>query len=83
MAVNVVENVQGKARVHLPGAFVLLVGLYAACGLLPAAGMWLAFGDTKVAATALAVGFSIACCTLPMLIVQQLRLPIDKLPTRS
>jgi|GEM_PF-3226732 len=82
MAINVVQNVDGKARVKWLGTFVLLVSLYSACGLIPAAGMWLAFGDTKLVGTALAVGFSIACCTLPMLIAQQCRLPIDKLPTR-
>jgi hypothetical protein len=83
MLVNVVENAAGKARVKWQGALLLFAGLYSACGLIPAAGMWLASGDTKLAGTALAVGFSIACCTLPILVLQQLRLPIDRLPSQS
>lgn len=83
MAISVVENVAGRARVNWAGASVLLLGLFAACGLVPAAGMWLAFADAKLVGTALAVGFSIACCSFPMLLVQQMRLPLDKLPTRA
>lgn len=83
MAINVVENVHGKARVRWLGALVLFIGLWTACGLIPAAGMWVAFGDSKLTGTAIAVGFSIACCSFPMLIVQQLRLPIEKVPNAS
>ena len=81
MAINVVENVEGRARVYWSGASVLLLGLFASCGFVPAAGMWLAFSDAKLVGTTLAIGFSIACCSLPMLLIQQLRLPLDKLPT--
>ncbi|MDX1963663.1 MAG: hypothetical protein SFX18_10950 [Pirellulales bacterium] len=82
MAIRVVENVQGKAHLNWLGLFVLFVGLLAACSLIPAAGMLVAFGNWKLAGTALAVGFSIACCSLPMLVIQQIRLPIEKLPIR-
>lgn len=83
MTLNVVENVCGRARVSWPGAAVLFLGLVAACAGVPAAGFWLALGDTKLAGSAIAAGFSIACCSLPLLVTQQLRLPLDRMPTRA
>jgi hypothetical protein len=80
MAINVVENVQGVARVNWTGASVLAIGVLIACAMIPALGMWLAFADAKLVGTAMAVGFSMSCSTLPMLILQQLRLPLDRLP---
>ncbi len=82
MALNVVENVGGRARGSWPGAAVLFLGLVAACAAVPAAGFWLALGDVQLAGSAVAAGFSIACCSLPLLLTQQLRLPLDRLPTR-
>lgn len=61
MTISVVENVYGKARVKWIGAFALFAGLFVACGMTPAVGMWFAFGDPKLVATTLAVGFSMAC----------------------
>ena len=83
MALNVVENVNGRARVSWPGALVLFLGLLAPCSLVPAAGFWLALGDARLAGMAVAVGFSIACCSFPLLLGQQLRLPLDRLPKRD
>ena len=83
MALNVVENVNGRARVSWPGALVLFLGLLAPCALVPAAGFWLALGDARLAGMAVAVGFSIACCSFPLLLGQQLRLPLDRLPKRD
>jgi len=83
MALNVVENVDGQARVSWPGASVLFLGLVMACAAIPAAGLWLAFGDVRLIGSAVAVGFSMACCTFPQLIMQQVRLPLDRLPARN
>ena len=83
MALNVVENVNGRARVSWPGALVLFLGLLAPCALVPAAGFWLVLGDAKLSGMAVAVGFSIACCSFPLLLGQQLRLPLDRLPKRD
>jgi len=80
MSLNVVELVDGKARVNWLGAVALFAGLFAACGLIPSGALWLWLGDVKVAGSALAIGFSMACCSLPMLIAQQLRLPAERLP---
>ena len=82
MVLNVVENVNGRAKVSWPGAAVLFLGLVAACALVPAAGSWLLFGDAKLAGMAVATGFSIACCSFPLLLIQQLRLPLERLPIR-
>lgn len=82
MAINVVENCDGRAQIKWFGVFVLFIGLFVASGLIPATGMWLLLGGTKPAGMALAIGFFIACCTFPMLVLQQLRLPIDRLPIR-
>ena len=83
MALNAVENVKGQARVSWPGATVLFLGLVAACGAIPAVGLWLVLGDAKLVGTAVAVGFSIACCSFPILLIQQLRLPLDRLPAHA
>jgi hypothetical protein len=83
MVMNVVENVNGRAKVSWPGAAVLFLGLVASCALVPAAGLWLALGDDKLAAMAVAVGFSITCCSFPLLLGQQIGLPLDRLPTRT
>jgi hypothetical protein len=83
MVMNVVENVNGRAKVSWPGAAVLFLALVASCALVPAAGLWLALGDAKLAATAVAIGFSIACCSFPLLLGQQRGLPLDRLPTRA
>jgi hypothetical protein len=83
VALNVVENVGGRARVFWPGAAVLFLGLVAACVAVPATGLWLALGDGKLVANAVPIGFSIACCSFPLLLTQQLRLPLDRLPTRG
>lgn len=80
MAINVVENCDGRAQIEWLGVMVLFVGLFVASGLIPATGMYLLLGSSKPAGMAIAIGFSMACCTLPMLIFQQLRLPIDRLP---
>ena len=82
MAINVVENCDGRAQIRWFGVFVLFIGLFVASGLIPAAGMGLLLGNPKQVGMALAIGFSMACCTLPMLVIQQLRLPIDRLPVR-
>ena len=81
--VNVVENDNGRARVCWAGAVVLFLSLIAACGAVPATGFWLAFGDAKLVGTAVATGFSIACCSFPLLLIQQLRLPLERLPKRT
>ena len=83
MAFLVVENVNGRARVSWPGAVLLFSGLIAACVAVPATGLWLAFGDARLTGIAVAVGFSMACCSFPLLLDQQLRLPLDRLPTRD
>jgi len=83
MAINVVENAQGVAQINWTGASVLAIGTLFACAIIPAIGMWLVFADPKLVGTAMAVGFSISCCTLPMLLLQQLRLPLNKLPSRQ
>lgn len=80
MAINVVENCDGRAQIRWFGVLALFIGLFVASGLIPAAGMWLLLGSPKLAGMALAIGFSMACCTLPMLVMQQFRLPIDRLP---
>lgn len=80
MAVNVVENCGGRVRVKWLGVLLLFVGLFLACGLIPAAGMWMLLGSVDSAGMALAIGVSMACCTLPLLVLQQLRLPIERLP---
>ena len=61
MTLNVVENVNGRARVSWPGATVLFLSLVAACAAVPAVGFWLALGDAKLVGTAVAAVFSIAC----------------------
>jgi len=83
MAINVVENVNGAARVNLPGVMILGLGILTASAIIPALGMWFVFADPKLAGTAIAVGFLFACGSLPMLVLQQMRLPLDKLPIRS
>ena len=83
MAINVVENVQGAAKINWTGASVLAIGVLFACAIIPAMGMWLTFAAPKLVGTAVAVGFSISCCTLPLLLIQQLHLPLDKLPSRQ
>lgn len=70
MALNVVERVDGRARISLPGAALLFLGLSVACAAVPAAGFWLALADARLAGTAVAAGFSMACCTFPLLLVQ-------------
>lgn len=82
MAINVVENCDGRAQIKWFGVFVLFMGLFVASGLIPAAGMWLLLSSPKPAGMALAIGFSMACCTLPILVIQQLRLPIERLPVQ-
>ena len=82
MVLNVVENAGGRAQVRWAGAGVLFLGLVAACAAVPAVGFWLVLGDAKLAST-VAAGFSMACCTFPLLLIQQLRLPLDRLPTRA
>jgi len=83
MALNVVENVNGRPHVSWPGAMVLFLGLVAACVAIPAIGFWLAFCDAKLVGTAVAVGLWSACYSFTMLLGQQLRLPLDRLPTRD
>ena len=83
MTFNVVENVGGRPRVSWPGAAVLFLGLVAAAAAVPAAGFWLAFHDITLVGSAVAVGFSMACCSWPLLLVQQSRLPLDRLPTHA
>jgi len=83
VTLNVVENIGGRSRVCWPGAAVLFLGLVAACAGVPAAGFWLAIGNAKLAGIAIAAGFSIACCSLPLLLTQQLRLPLDRTPARA
>jgi phosphatidylserine synthase len=83
MSIHVVENVHGKAHVKWLGAATLFLGLYSACGLVPALAIWLLSFDANATRTALAVGFSMACCTLPILIIQQLRTPIGDMPSGS
>jgi hypothetical protein len=82
MAINVVENVNGIARVNWVGVSVT-IGLGCTCAIIPAIGMWLLFPDTKLAGAAFANGFAIGCGTLPVLVLQRLRLPIEKLPIRQ
>lgn len=81
MSINVVESCDGQAKVAWFGVGILFVAIFIATGLVPAAGMWWWLGSAKPAGMALAVGFSMACLTLPVLVIQQLRLPIDRLPT--
>jgi hypothetical protein len=83
MALAVVESINGRSRVSWLGAMVLFLALVAACAAVPAAGLWLVFGDARLAGLAVAVGFSIACCSFALLLGQQLRLPLDRLPTRD
>ena len=59
MAINFVENFGGRARVRWSGALVLLAALLTACALIPMAGFWLAFGDSKLVSTALTSGFAV------------------------
>ena len=83
MAVAFVENCGGRARVRWSGAVVLLVALFCACALIPAAGFWLAFGDGKLVQIALAFGFTIACLSFGAIIGTSLRRPVEQLPTRA
>ena len=82
MAINVVENVNGVARVNWMGVSVT-IGVVCTCAIVPAIGMWLLFPDTNLAGTAFSHGFAIGCGTLPVLVLQQLRLPIENLPRRQ
>jgi hypothetical protein len=82
MTFIVVKNINGRACVSWPGAMILFVALLAACATVPAAIFWLAFDDERLTGTAVAIGFSIACYCCPLLLSQQLRLPIDRLPVR-
>jgi len=54
--------------------------LVTASAAVPAAGFWLALGNLELVGSAFTVGFSMACCTLPLLLIQRLRLPLDRLP---
>ena len=82
MAINFVENTGGTARVRWSGAAVLLAALFTACGLIPAAGFWFAFGDSKLVSTTFATGFMIACMSFGAIIGTNLRKPVEQLPTR-
>jgi hypothetical protein len=80
MAIHVVENCDGRAQINWSGLGILFVSLFVASGLIPAIGMGLLLSSEKSAGMALAIGFSMSCCTLPILVLQQLSLPIDQLP---
>ena len=83
MALNVVEIVNGRLRVSWPGALVLFLGLVAGCAAIPAFGFWLAFGDARLVSTAVAVGLWSACFSFTLLLGQQRRLQLARLPTRN
>ncbi len=83
MKLNVVENAGGRAQVCWLGTAVLFLGLFTASAAIPAAGFWLVFRDLKMVSSAVAVGTSMACCSFPLLLIQQLRLPLNRLPAKS
>lgn len=83
MAIHVVENANGRPRIVWGGAAVLFLGLFSASAAIPAIGFWLAFGEARLVGMAIAIGFSMACFTLPMLLLQQMSLPLERLPVRT
>jgi hypothetical protein len=83
MAIPLVENDQGRRRVHRGGAAALLVCCLMACMLLPAAYFWFAFGDRRLVSNALVIGWLFACTSFGMVLASQMRRPLKSLPRRS
>ena len=83
MAINFVENVDGKAKVCWKGAVVMLAALLFACAVIPAVGFWLAYGFGNLVSTTLVVGFIIASLSFGAILGRNLGVPIDKLPIRT
>ena len=83
MAMNFVENVDGKAKVCWKGAIVMLSALLLACAVIPAVGFWLAYGFGTLVSTALVIGFIIASLSFGAILGRNLGLPLDKLPIRT
>jgi hypothetical protein len=47
---------------------------------IPATAFWVTFGDKRILAITLTVGFGMACLSFGAILGQNLRLPIEKLP---
>ena len=83
MSIPVVENVNGQVRIRWKGAGILALGVFAATGVMPALGFLLVFGPSPLVLTQLVFGMFVTAISTPLLIQQQLRLPIERLPRRA
>jgi hypothetical protein len=83
MAPIVVKNTKGNVRVSRIGATAPFLGLVIVCAVVPAVIFWLAFDDVRLVRTSAVIGLSIAFTSFSLLLCQQLRLPLDRLPTRD
>ncbi len=83
MAINFVENVDGRARICWPGAVLFFGALYLACAVIPAVGFWLWLGEAALVSNSLALGFGLSCLSIGAILGRSLSIPVQKLPVRK
>jgi len=73
--------VDGRPRINLAGAAIVLAASLASCILIPSTIFWLAFGDRQLVSTTLTVGFGLALTSTAMILVTNLARSVGSKPS--